>query len=153
MRTVVLLCFAVFVVGGCATTPSGDQGRSDWPDRPERPWERFKTASAAPVDGWDAEADSDESAPTDSSLFALGYRFYTNGLTRVDGPRCEHRPTCSRYAYEAVQRHGAVIGTMMAIDRLFRTDRSSVHRQLPTAKFHEGTRYYADPVEENDFFL
>ena len=34
------------------------------------------------------------------------------------GPNCRFQPTCSQYALEAVQRHGAMRGTWLAIKRI-----------------------------------
>jgi len=36
------------------------------------------------------------------------------------GPACRFEPTCSRYAIEAVQRHGPVRGPWLALKRLAR---------------------------------
>ena len=36
------------------------------------------------------------------------------------GPACRFEPTCSRYAIEAVQRHGPVHGAWLAVKRLAR---------------------------------
>ncbi len=33
---------------------------------------------------------------------------------------CRYEPSCSRYAYEAVQRHGAFRGSWLAVRRLVR---------------------------------
>ncbi|MBA2662371.1 MAG: membrane protein insertion efficiency factor YidD [Bradymonadaceae bacterium] len=88
-----------------------------------------------------------------AAIFDVAYRLYSRYLTQVDGPRCEHRPTCSRYAHEALQKHGFVLGSMLTIDRLMRANRSSVLRQLPIDKVEDGQIYYRDPVEHNDFFL
>ena len=81
------------------------------------------------------------------------FGLYRNYLTKIDGARCEHRPTCSHYAYLAVKRHGYVVGSLMTIDRLLRGSRSSVLRELETDKVDEGVRFYYDPVENNDFFF
>lgn len=48
-------------------------------------------------------------------LGILGYR-YT--LSAFFGHGCRFRPTCSEYALEAVNRHGAVRGGWMAIKRM-----------------------------------
>ena len=34
--------------------------------------------------------------------------------------RCRHRPTCSEYAIEAIDRYGSIKGTTMAIKRIIR---------------------------------
>jgi len=36
------------------------------------------------------------------------------------GPACRFEPTCSRYAIEAVQRHGSVRGPWLSLKRLAR---------------------------------
>ena len=36
------------------------------------------------------------------------------------GPRCRYVPTCSSYAVEAVQRHGALRGSWLTLKRLLR---------------------------------
>jgi putative membrane protein insertion efficiency factor len=33
---------------------------------------------------------------------------------------CRYQPTCSRYAYEAIERHGAMRGSWLALRRLSR---------------------------------
>jgi putative membrane protein insertion efficiency factor len=35
-------------------------------------------------------------------------------------PRCRFEPSCSRYAVAALERHGALRGTRLAIGRVFR---------------------------------
>jgi putative membrane protein insertion efficiency factor len=47
-------------------------------------------------------------------------RLYQATLSPVLPPACRFEPTCSRYAYEAVDRHGAVRGGWLAIRRLSR---------------------------------
>ena len=50
------------------------------------------------------------------------------------GPRCRFHPTCSQYAFEAIDRHGAWRGTRLALKRLVKCH-----------PFHEGG---LDPVPE-----
>jgi hypothetical protein len=52
-----------------------------------------------------------------------------------------------------MRKHGFVAGAWLSVDRLMRAGNSSSLRQLPLKEFHEGNRYYHDPVEENDFFF
>ena len=46
------------------------------------------------------------------------YRRYLSGLKRV--PTCRFVPTCSEYALEAIEKRGALIGTLKAIWRILR---------------------------------
>lgn len=48
-------------------------------------------------------------------------RFYQRYLSPLKGgPTCRFYPSCSQYAYEALQKHGAVKGTYLAVRRVFR---------------------------------
>ena len=50
-------------------------------------------------------------------LLLTGYRRFVSPLL---GPRCRFYPSCSAYALEAVQVHGALRGTWLAARRLSR---------------------------------
>jgi uncharacterized protein len=52
------------------------------------------------------------------ALFAL--RFYKAFLSAQLGGTCRFQPTCSQYAYEAVQHFGALRGCWLALKRLLR---------------------------------
>ena len=52
-------------------------------------------------------------------LLAL-IRFYRSAISPYFPARCRFRPTCSAYAYEAIQKYGAVKGGWLAIKRLAR---------------------------------
>lgn len=80
----------------------------------------------------------------------LASLFYANFLTRMDGPRCQHLPTCSRFASQAVARHGA-LGIAMGLDRLIQTPSSSSLRLLPEVEWSGGVRQY-DPVDNYEFW-
>jgi hypothetical protein len=88
-----------------------------------------------------------------SGLFEFGYRLYRNHITQIDGARCEHRPTCSRFSIQAIRKHGFLVGSLLSLDRLFRAGNSSVIRELPIHKIEGGRPFFEDPVEANDFFL
>lgn len=48
-------------------------------------------------------------------------RFYQRFLSPLKGgPTCRFYPSCSQYAYEALQRHGALKGTYLAVRRVLR---------------------------------
>ena len=80
-----------------------------------------------------------------SSPLYLAALFYRNYLTKVDGPRCGHYPTCSHFANQAVARHGGW-GILMGLERLIRNGRSSMVRWLPEIGSGYSRRYY-DPVD------
>ena len=46
-------------------------------------------------------------------LYQVAISPYTRGV-------CRHSPTCSQYAYEAVEKHGTAKGVWMGIRRLSR---------------------------------
>lgn len=46
--------------------------------------------------------------------------FYRYTLSSIMGRQCRYLPTCSEYAEEAVMRHGALAGTVMATARICR---------------------------------
>ena len=61
------------------------------------------------------------------------YRKYISPLKRQ--PSCRFIPSCSAYAYEAIEKYGARKGTWLALKRL-----SKCH------PFHRGAHDYYDPV-------
>ena len=50
-------------------------------------------------------------------LLAL-IRFYRRFLSPMHAPCCPFTPTCSTYAMQAIERHGAIYGSYLAIRRL-----------------------------------
>ena len=47
-------------------------------------------------------------------------RFYQLAINPWLPPRCRYQPTCSQYAIEAVQKHGALKGGWLALRRIGR---------------------------------
>jgi putative membrane protein insertion efficiency factor len=45
---------------------------------------------------------------------------YQRTFSRVLPPSCRFEPSCSRYAYEAVEKYGALRGSWLAVRRLAR---------------------------------
>lgn len=52
-------------------------------------------------------------------LMAL-VRMYRSFLSPLFPPSCRYSPTCSAYALEALQRHGALYGSWLTLKRLAR---------------------------------
>ena len=50
-------------------------------------------------------------------------RFYQKHISPLFPPMCRYYPTCSNYALEAIEVHGAFKGTALAIWRLLRCNR------------------------------
>jgi uncharacterized protein len=53
-------------------------------------------------------------------LVGAGIRTYQLVLSPILGPACRFEPSCSRYAAEAVDRHGVARGSWLAMRRLLR---------------------------------
>ena len=91
------------------------------------------------------------SQPESTPVMEAPIRFFQKYLSGADGHRCPMTPSCSSYALQAVQHHGAIKGWIMASDRLMRCGRDEL-KQSPTVVTRYGIRY-RDPVENNDFWL
>ena len=63
-------------------------------------------------------------------------KFYQKAISPLTPPSCRFYPTCSHYGLEALEKHGALKGSWLAIRRI-----SKCH------PFHEGG---FDPVPEKD---
>lgn len=66
--------------------------------------------------------DAETSSKQGVSARALmgGIRVYQRALSPLLGPKCRFHPSCSRYAYEAIEVHGAVRGSWLATKRIGR---------------------------------
>jgi hypothetical protein len=56
--------------------------------------------------------------PQGGAFFLI--RFFQIVISPQDGPNCRHIPTCSAYGKDAVLKHGAFWGAILAGDRLLR---------------------------------
>ncbi len=54
------------------------------------------------------------------SLLKFVIRFYQYTISPMLPPRCIHEPSCSRYALEAIETHGAAYGLWLTLRRLLR---------------------------------
>ena len=66
-------------------------------------------------------------------FFLSVIRFYQRHISVHTPASCRFRPTCSAYAYEAIQKYGALKGGWLALKRLARCH-----------PFYQGSPY--DPV-------
>ncbi len=54
------------------------------------------------------------------SLFMALIRFYMKVLSPLKKPCCRFVPTCSEYAFEAIERFGVIRGGALALSRILR---------------------------------
>ena len=52
-------------------------------------------------------------------LIAL-IRFYRKFISPMKGTKCPYIPSCSEYGMEAIEKHGAIKGSLLAIYRILR---------------------------------
>ena len=67
-------------------------------------------------------------------IFLALIRFYQKNISPLTPPSCRFRPTCSAYAYEAIQKYGAFKGGLLALWRLLRCNpfnRSNPYDPVP----------------------
>jgi uncharacterized protein len=55
-----------------------------------------------------------------SQVLVASIRAYQLALSPLLGPGCRYEPTCSVYAREAIERHGAIRGVWLALVRIGR---------------------------------
>ncbi len=91
----------------------------------ESPVPPDSSVGAAPADGTSpaqpqvvAIQSEGRSIPVRGALFAL--RFYKAYLSVLFAGSCRFEPTCSRYAYEAIERFGVARGIWLGMKRLLR---------------------------------
>jgi putative membrane protein insertion efficiency factor len=53
-------------------------------------------------------------------LLVGAIRLYRASLSPMLGPSCRYQPSCSSYALEAIERHGAWRGLGLALRRILR---------------------------------
>jgi len=83
--------------------------------------------------------------------FYFAFRVWAELLTKIDGRRCAHRPSCSAFAYRAIQKHKIPLGIWMALSRLMRgAESSSIRGLVPVAA--PGGVYLIDRLEDYTFW-
>jgi len=92
---------------------------------------------------------SQETPSPAASFFRLLVTFFQRVISPVDGDRCPSYPTCSAYSIQAYEQHGAVLGTLMTVDRLFHED--SEGEFAPIIEVY-GVRRIYDPLWANEFW-
>ncbi len=53
-------------------------------------------------------------------LLSLFIKFYQYFISPLTGQNCRYFPTCSVYAIEAIEKHGSLKGTALAVKRILR---------------------------------
>ncbi len=84
------------------------------------------------------------------SLMVRFYRGPLNHLSAVRYGECPMYPSDSEYSLQSIQKHGMLVGWIMAMDRLMRCGRDET--RLSPQVFINGKWKTYDPVEKNDFW-
>lgn len=105
------------------------------------PWEERSPAPLATA----ARSEGTAGLP----LIAL-IRVYQAWLSPVYGDRCPMTPSCSRYAADAIRKHGPVLGIVMTSGRLMH---EADERRFAPIRTSGGRTLFFDPVENNDFWF
>ena len=53
-------------------------------------------------------------------IVSIPVRFYRLVISPLIGSNCRYHPTCSSYALEALEKHGAIKGGRLAIKRIIK---------------------------------
>ena len=53
-------------------------------------------------------------------LGIAGIKFYQKYTSPMKGTKCPYIPSCSQYGLEAIQKHGAFKGSLLAVWRILR---------------------------------
>lgn len=77
-------------------------------------------------------------------------KFYQKHISVVDGNRCPMYPSCSHYASQVFEKHGAILGWIMTCDRLVRCGRDEA--KISGKVFINNDELIYDPVAANDFW-
>jgi hypothetical protein len=53
-------------------------------------------------------------------IFILGIKLYRKYISPIKRPCCIFYPTCSQYTLEAIEKYGALKGSIMGVRRILR---------------------------------
>jgi putative membrane protein insertion efficiency factor len=53
-------------------------------------------------------------------IFILGIKLYRKYISPIKRPCCIFYPTCSQYTLEAIEKYGALKGSIMGLKRILR---------------------------------
>lgn len=67
-------------------------------------------------------------------------RFYRRAISPWTPPACRYIPTCSEYAQEALERHGTVRGSWLALRRILRCHPFGGHGPDPVPPIRDRER-------------
>jgi uncharacterized protein len=71
------------------------------------------------------------------------FLFYKRNISSQDAVSCSFYPSCSVYAFQALHKKGAIVGSLMVFDRLTRCNALSPEKY----KIHPETKLLYDPPE------
>ncbi len=83
-----------------------------------------------------------------TAMLIAPIRLYQMTLSPVMGNVCRYTPSCSRYAVEALQKHGPVKGLMLAAARIMRCNPWHAGGWDPVPE--PGLQYGHNPAQEPD---
>jgi len=66
------------------------------------------------------EENRPQSVPPNVRVALLALRFYKTYLSFLFAGNCRFNPTCSQYAYQAIERFGVLRGVWLGLQRLLR---------------------------------
>lgn len=76
--------------------------------------------------------------------------FYRHLIDDLDGRTCPSYPVCSRYAQQAIERHGLWLGSLFMLDRLIH---EADDLRLGSWVRINGQKRLNDPLSRNDNWL
>ncbi len=53
-------------------------------------------------------------------IFLIFIRLYRKRISPLFPPKCRFYPTCSAYAYEAIEKYGSLKGGLLAVKRILK---------------------------------